>query len=172
MVRVDEARHVAGGVVTLDELKAKLAYSLRRLEAAQDAMRRADGLADDAHEMGGGIPGFGGSGNQRAARQVRGAHERAHRAWQDASERIAKWDYRVKSLQRRIAEHERKRFTRDDIKGAGFVHDGTSWRKVVRVNAKTVSVVNAHIPEWEPDRIPFDKVHGVQMPMEGTEVGQ
>lgn len=37
------------------------------------------------------------------------------------------------------------------------------------MNAKTVSVVNWQIPEWEPDRIPFDKVRGVQMPLEGTE---
>jgi hypothetical protein len=47
------------------------------------------------------------------------------------------------------------------------VHDGTSWRKVVRVNQKTVSVVNWQVPEWEPDRIPFDKVHAVQMPLDG-----
>lgn len=156
--------------MTLDELKAKLANAQERLEAAKDAMRRADALADTAREMGGGIPGFGGSGSQRAAQQVRGAHARSQRAWQEATERIEKWDYRVKSLQRRITEHERKRFTREDIVGAGFIHDGTWWRKVVRVNAKTVSVANWQVPTWEPDRIPFDKVRGVQMPMEGTEV--
>ncbi len=157
--------------MTLDELKARLAYSQSRLDAAKDAMRRADALGETAHEMGGGIPGFGASGNQSAARTVRAAHDRAHRAWREAQERIDKWSYRVQSLQRRIAEHERKRFTRDDIVGAGFVHDGTSWRKVVRVNAKTVSVVNWQVPEWEPDRIPFDKVQGVQMPLEGTGSG-
>src|SRR5690606_34277033 len=103
--------------MTLDEMKAKLAYSQRRLEAAREAMRHAQGLADTAHEMGGGIPGFGGSGNQSAARTVRAAHDRAHRAWQDAGERIKKWDHRVKSLERRIAEQERRRYTRDDIVG-------------------------------------------------------
>ncbi len=35
------------------------------------------------------------------------------------------------------------------------------------MNAKTVSVVNWHMPEWEPERIPFDKVHGVQKPLDG-----
>lgn len=155
--------------LTLDELRQRLAYAQKQLAAAEDAMRRADGLADEAHEMGGGIPGFGGSGNQRAARQVRGAHERAHRAWQDAQGRIDKWSHRVQSLQHRIAEHERKRFTREDVVGAGFVHDGTSWRKIVRVNQKTVSVVNWQVPTWEPDRIPFDKIRGVQMPLAGTQ---
>jgi hypothetical protein len=76
----------------------------------------------------------------------------------------------LEALKRAAVEREanRRRFTRDDIVGAGFVHDGTSWRKVVRVNRKTVSVVNWQVPEWEPDRIPFDRVHGVQMPIEGT----
>lgn len=151
-----------------DELKARLVHAQERLDAAQAAMRRADSLADDAHEMGGGIPGFGGSGNQSAARTVRNAHGRAHRAWQEAQERIDRWEHRVKSLQRRIAEQERKRFERADVVGAGFIHDGTSWRKVVRVNQKTVSVVHWQVPEWEPDRIPFDKVTAVQMPLEGT----
>lgn len=156
--------------MTLEELRARLAYSQSRLDAAREAMRHAERLGDTAHEMGGGIPGFGGSGNQSAARTVRAAHDRAHRAWQEADERIKKWEYRVRSLERRIAEQERKRYTRDDILGAGFVHDGTSWRKVVRVNQKTVSVVNWQVPEWEPDRIPFDKIHGVQQPLniEGT----
>lgn len=153
--------------MTADELRGKLAYAQERLDAAHEAMRAADRKDAAAHEMGGGIPGFGGSGNQRAAQQVRSAKVSAHRAWKDASERIKKWDYRVKSLQRRIAEAERRIFTRDEVVGAGFVHDGTSWRKVVRVNAKTVSVVNWQIPEWEPDRIPFDKVRGVQIPLDG-----
>lgn len=156
---------------TLDELRAKLSNSRGRLEAAQEAMRRADALSATASELGDGIPGFGGSGNQSAARTVRAAHGRADRAWREATERIEKWTHRVKSLERRIAEVERKRFTRDDIVGAGFIHDGTSWRKVVRVNAKTVSVVNWQVPEWEPDRIPFDRVHSVQMPLVGVEEG-
>lgn len=158
--------------MTVDELRAKLADAQTHLDAAHEAMRRADALAADAHEMGGGIPGFGGSGNQRAARQVRSAHDRAHRAWQDADERIKKWDYRVKSLERRIAEHERKRYTRGDILGAGFVHDGITWRKVVRVNQKTVSVVNWQVPSWEPDRIPFDKIRGIQQPLDMKEATQ
>lgn len=84
------------------------------------------------------------------------------------AEQRAEWDAAKK--ERAEAEATRRRFTRDEIVGAGFVHDGYSWRKVVRVNAKTVSVVNGMMSHWEPERIKFDKVHGVQMPMEGTEV--
>jgi hypothetical protein len=142
----------------LGELRAKLVYSQERLDAANEAMRVAERRGDEAHEMGGGIPGFGASGNQRAARQVRSALDSSYRAWKDASERIEKWHYRVKSLERRIAEMERPRFTREHLLGAVAVHDGTSWRRVVRLNQKSVSVVNAHIPDWEPDRITFDKI--------------
>lgn len=102
-----------------DEMHTKLAHAESRLEAAHAAMRAADQKDERAHEMGGGIPGFGGSGNQRAARQVRGALGASYRAWKDADERIKKWDYRVKSLKRRIAEVERRRFTREDIAGLG-----------------------------------------------------
>ncbi len=152
---------------SVDELRAKLRYAEARLDAAHEAMRAADAKHETAHEMGGGIPGFGGSGNQRAAGQVRSALDSAQRAWNDADERIRKWDYKVNSLKRRLAEIDRRIYTRDEIVGAGFIHDGSSWRKVVRVNAKTVSVVNWHMPEWEPERIPFDKVHGVQKPLDG-----
>lgn len=149
-------------VSDVDELRAKLVHARERLEAAHEAMRVADRREEDARELGGGIPGFGGSGNQRAARQVKSALDSSYRAWKDATERIEKWTYRVKSLERRIAEQERPRLTRDDVVGAVAVHDGWSWRRVVRVNQKTVSVVNAHLPEWEPERIPFDKVRDVR----------
>jgi head-tail adaptor len=62
-------------------------------------------------------------------------------------------------------EAARRIYTREDIVGAGFVHDGHSWRKVVRVNKKTVSVETAY--SWV-DRIPFAKVRGIQQPIEGT----
>lgn len=63
-------------------------------------------------------------------------------------------------------EATRRRYTRDDIEGAGFIHDGHTWRKVVRVNKVSVSVESGY--SWV-DKIPFGKVHGVQMPLEGTE---
>lgn len=148
----------------MPDLRGKLAYAQERLDAANEAMRVAERKGDDAHEMGGGIPGFGASGNQRAARQVRSALDSSYRAWKEASERIDKWSHRVKSLERRIAEMERRRFNREDVLGAVAIHDGTSWRRVVRINQKSVSVVNAHIPTWEPDRIPFDKITDFRRP--------
>ena len=81
-------------------------------------------------------------------------------------ERDAEWAASKQRVKDR--EASRRQFTRDEIAGAEFVHDGLSWRKVVRVNAKTVSVVNAHVPEWEPERIHFDKIRAVQGPIEGT----
>lgn len=145
----------------LEELKAKLSYAQKRLEAANEAMRAANRKDDAAHEMGGGIPGFGGSGNQRAAQQVRSAMGSAYRAWKDASERIEKWSYRVKRLESRIAEIERVRLTREDVLGAVLIHDGISWRKVIRVNAKSVSVDSGY--SWV-DRVSFDQIRAVRKP--------
>lgn len=145
----------------LDELKAKLSYARARLEAANEAMQAADRKEEAAHEMGGGIPGFGASGNQRAARQVRSALDSSYRAWKDASERIEKWTYRVKRLESRIAEIERVRLTREDVLGAVLIHDGISWRKVVRVNAKSVSVDSGY--SWV-DRVTFDQIRAVKKP--------
>lgn len=61
-------------------------------------------------------------------------------------------------------EAARRRYTREEVVGAGFVHDGHRWRKVVRVNTTTVSVESGY--SWV-DKIPFDKVHGVQQPLAG-----
>lgn len=82
------------------------------------------------------------------------------------AERRAAWDEAKRK--RAAAEAARRRFTRDEIVGAGFVHDGRAWRKVVRVNTKTVSVESGY--SWV-DKIPFDKVHGVQQPLDGTGEG-
>lgn len=54
-------------------------------------------------------------------------------------------------------------FTRDDIVGAGFIHDGISWRKVVKVNAKSVSVESGY--SWV-DRVPFGKIIAVRREVE------
>lgn len=145
--------------MTTDEMRAKLAYSRDRLAAAQQAKDAAERLSASAHEMGGGIIGFGGSGSQRAAGQVRGAHERAYRAHREADERVEKWSHRVRSLERRISEAERVQFTRDDVVGAEFIHDGISWRQVRKVNAKTVSVETGY--SWV-DRVPFEKIRSVR----------
>ena len=137
------------------DLKWKLARAKEGLDRALQAKAAAERLSEQAREMGGGIPGFGGSGNQRAAQQVRGAADRAHRAHSDADERIDHWTYRIRSLERRIAEAERVRFTADDLKGATHVRAQGSWRKVVRVSAKSVTVETGY--SWT-DRIPVEQI--------------
>lgn len=137
------------------QLKSKLDYARDMLARANEAMAAADRKHDVAHEMGGGIPGFGGSGDQRAARQVRSAFDSAQRAWKEATERIEHWTYKVKRLEARIAELERVRYTAADIKGAKLVKDAYAWHKVVRVSAKSVTVETPY--SWT-DRIAIDEV--------------
>lgn len=138
----------------VEDLRGKLAFAMDRLKAANDAMRAVDRRQQAAHEMGGGIPGFGGSGNQRAARQVRAAHESTQNAWKEATERIDKWSYRVKRLEARLKEAERVRYAAEDLAGAIAVKD-FEWHRVVKVNAKSVTVATAY--DWT-DRIPLDKI--------------
>lgn len=139
----------------VDDLRARLAYSRMLLEVAMEAKAAAERLSAIAHEMGGGIPGFGGSGNQTAARKVRSAYDREYRAHKEADERIEKWSYRIRSLERRIAEKDRVRFTAADLKGATLVKNATTWHKVVRVSAKSVTVATPY--SWT-DRIPVERI--------------
>jgi len=141
--------------MTADQLRAKLATAQEHLEAALTAKQNADRISATARELGGGIPGFGGSGSQRAARQVQGAQGRAFEAHRDADARIAKWSYRVRALKQRIAEAERVRFTADDLRTATHVKTGTGWYKVTRVNAKSVTVEMP--PGWD-NRFPLERI--------------
>lgn len=76
------------------------------------------------------------------------------------AERRAEWN--AAKIERIAREAARRIFTRDEVLGAGFVHDGHRWRKVVRVNAQTISVESGY--SWV-DKIPFGKVHGVRGPL-------
>jgi hypothetical protein len=143
---------------TLDE---RLAYAEEKLTAALAAQQRANKLYDDAHEMGGGIPGFGGSGSQRAAGQVRGALDRAFRAQNDADASVRHWEQKKRSYELRIAERDRVRLTRADLVGATWVRDGAGWHRVARLNAKSVSVESGY--SWT-DRIEFDRILQVLRP--------
>jgi hypothetical protein len=137
---------------TLDE---KLEYAQERLVSAKAAVAAAERRGERASEMGGGIPGFGGSGNQRAARQVRAAHDSWMRAHAEASERVTHWTHKVRRYEHRIAERDRVRLTREDVVGAVLVRTIHGWHRVVRVNKTTVSVATGY--SWT-DRYEFDKV--------------
>jgi hypothetical protein len=140
-------------------IEKRIAYAEEMLTAAIAAMARADAMADSAREMGGGIPGFGGSGSQRAANQVRSAWSSSDKAWREASERIEHWTYKLARLKARQAEQQRVRLTRDDIKGATHVRTQHGWHKVARINSKSVSVETGY--PWV-DRYEFDKIREVR----------
>lgn len=55
----------------------------------------------------------------------------------------------------RAAEAERVRFTRDDLQDARAVRTLDGWRRVVRVNASTVTVQTPY--SWT-DRVRFDRI--------------
>ncbi|MGG7510936.1 hypothetical protein [Plantibacter sp. YIM 135249] len=137
---------------TLDE---RLEYAREKLAAAQTAVDSANTAAQAAHELGGGIRGFGTSGSQRAAHTVRSALNRTYQQSKEADERLEHWTAKVRSYERRIAERDRKRLTRDDVVGATFVRLDHGWRKVVRVNKTTVSLDSGY--SWV-DRYEFDRI--------------
>lgn len=138
-------------------LEERLAYATQKLDDATSAVARAVLLQHQAREMGGGLLSFGGSGSQRAAKQVRSATERGFRAYSKAQERYEYWERKVASYGRQIAERDREHLTRDDVAGALAIRDSLGWRKVVRVNAKSVTVVSKLLPTWT-DLVPFEKV--------------
>lgn len=136
-------------------LEEKLAWALEGVARWEACLEAADAKHARAQEMGGGIPGFGGSGNQRAAKQVRAAFGSADRAWREASEKLTYYTDKARGYERRIAERDRVRLTREDVAGATHVLVSRTWRKVVRVNQTTVSVESGY--SWT-DRYPFDKI--------------
>jgi hypothetical protein len=136
-------------------LEEKLAWAQEGVVRWEARMEAANAKNARANEMGGGIPGFGGSGNQRAAQQVRAAFSSADKAWREASEKLTYYTDKAAGYERRIAERDRVRLTREDIAGATHVLVSRTWRKVVRVNKTTVSVETGY--SWT-DRYTFDKV--------------
>lgn len=61
----------------------------------------------------------------------------------------------------REAEKARTKITAADLKGATAVCDEYGWHRVVRVNARSVTVVTPY--SWT-DRIPLDKVRDFRHP--------
>ncbi|MGW9587476.1 hypothetical protein [Microbacterium sp. NPDC055455] len=140
---------------TVQDLRSKLREAHNGLAKAQQAQKRAEQLSEVARDLGGGLLSFGGSGNQAARRRVQGAQGRAFQAHAEAEERIRYWTGRISSLERRIQEAARIRLTADDLKGATHVRSATTWHKVVRVNAQSVTVATPF--SWT-SRIPIDQI--------------
>ncbi|CAI9417179.1 hypothetical protein [Nocardioides sp. T2.26MG-1] len=55
----------------------------------------------------------------------------------------------------RAAEAARVKFTAEDLVDAVLIRDHIGWHRVVRVNAKSVTVKTGH--SWD-DRIPLDRI--------------
>ncbi|MFI5426095.1 hypothetical protein [Aeromicrobium sp. UC242_57] len=53
------------------------------------------------------------------------------------------------------AEKLRKKFTAEDLATARIVSDGFGWHRVVRVNAKSVTITGMHSPT---ERIPISQI--------------
>jgi hypothetical protein len=140
-------------------LEEKLAWAREGVTRWEARLEAATAKHARANEMGGGIPGFGGSGSQRAAQQVRAAFGSADRAWREASEKLTYYTDKAAGYERRIAERDRVRLTREDIAGATHVRISRSWYKVARLNKTTVSVETGY--SWT-DRYTFDKVLDVR----------
>jgi len=139
-----------------ESLEFLLDHARERLVAAQAKLTAAEARREHAREMGGGLLSFGGSGSQRAHQQVQSATGRALRDHLDASEKVEYWERMVRAGERRIAERDRVRLTREDLVGATHVRlvDGGWWR-VAKVNRTTVSVVTGY--SWT-NRHEFSKI--------------
>ena len=85
--------------------------------------------------------------------------EREQQAWRDEQATIAeqeRQDLIAAKRADRQAETDRVKITRDKLEGAVLVRSALyGWRKVRRVNAKTVSVDSGY--SWA-DLIPMDKI--------------
>ena len=68
---------------------------------------------------------------------------------------VAPLEMSVKALQRRIAERDRVRLTRDDILGAQYIRTQFGWSRVIRVNRMSVTIPTAW--SWT-ETIPFDQI--------------
>ena len=81
------------------------------------------------------------------------------RAWQEeqkAADELANKERMAAKQVAKQAEADREKITRDKLEGAVLVRSATyGWRKVRRVNAKTVSVDSGY--SWA-DLIPLEKI--------------
>lgn len=56
------------------------------------------------------------------------------------------------------ARAARRRYVAADLDGVTHVHDGIGWRRVVKVNAKSVTVATPY--SWT-DRLTYDQIHHI-----------
>lgn len=136
-------------------LEQKRDWALRLAGEAEAELAQHRARLDQIREDAGGLLSFGGSGSQRAKHAISSATDRALKGSWDAGQKAKRYRLQAESLNRQIAERDRVRFTREDLAGSRFIRTSGGWHKVVKVNAKTVSVETGY--SWT-DRHPFEKV--------------
>jgi len=98
------------------------------------------------------------SQRRSGARNGARAAEVAIREELDRQAEVSRLEAALTSARRKAAqsaERDRARFTASDLAEATHVRDSIGWHHLVRVNAKTVTVMTPH--SWT-ERIPLDKV--------------
>lgn len=91
----------------------------------------------------------------RASRNIANASIREALAVVAEHKAIEEAEHKARVAAVRQAEADRVRLTADDVRGARFVRDQFGWHKVIRVNAKSVTVETPY--SWT-DRLALDKV--------------
>ncbi|WP_280465644.1 hypothetical protein [Nocardia brasiliensis] len=137
-----------------DKLETKLAAARKYLAKAESDRETADRAEDYLREHAGGL-GYGGSNAHKGANKIHAMSRRNSDRWIDANKRAQYWEREIKSYERRIAERDRVRLTREDIVGAVVIRTKVGWHKVVRVNKNTVSCESGY--SWT-DKIAFNQV--------------
>lgn len=92
--------------------------------------------------------------SQRADSDLHGT-QKANDRYRDTYHAMIRAEAAVVSLKAQIRDRDRDRLTRSDVEGATHVRTKLGWHKVVRVNAKSVTVETAY--SWT-DRYEFDEI--------------
>lgn len=94
-----------------------------------------------------------------ASRYGKGGIDAAIDKYRAAERREERRQWRAMAQERKAAKVAREaagpKFTAADLEGAVLIRDRFGWHRVVRVNAKSVTVATGH--SWD-DRIPLDRV--------------
>ena len=122
--------------MNIEQLATKLAAAEARHTEAKAAFARAEEASARAHELC--------SDTQKANDNYIATYRAMIRA-----------EAAVVSLKAQIRDRGRERVAADDIKDATHIRTLTGWHKVVRVNAKSVTVATPH--SWT-DRYRLDEI--------------
>lgn len=149
--------------MTVERIETRLREARARLERATETAERANAggdrvtpgrLADGSYDSAA-LSGIRRKPNRKADDRRFNAYSRAAQAQTNLDRLRNDVRHLEIELANAVADRDRVRFTRDDLAGATAVRDQYGWHKVVRLNAKSVSVETGY--SWT-DLIPVEKV--------------